>query len=104
MRQDDHEKKCYFRSSDRVFHMNGAWFFATREGDQGPFPSEACAQDEIDRFITEKTELAHFQKAREAERARNGPRAGQKLELVALDERPVLRKPVYKPVQRKVHI
>ena len=104
MRQDDHEKKCHFRSSDRVFHMNGSWYFATREGDQGPFQSEVNAYAEIKRFITEKTELAHFQKTREDERANGGPVAAQKLELVALDERPMLRSQSHKALQRKVHI
>lgn len=104
MRQDDHEKKCHFRSSDRVFHMNGSWYFATREGDQGPFRSEVNAQAEIKRFIMEKTELAHFQKTREAERANGAPIAAQKLELVALDERPLLRPQHPARVQRKVHI
>ena len=104
MRQDDHEKKCHFRSSDRVFHMNGCWYFATREGDQGPFQSEVNAKAEIKRFLTEKTELAHFQKTREDERANGAPVAAQKLELVALDERPMLRRQSHEPRQRKVHI
>ena len=84
--------------------MNGCWYFATREGDQGPFRSEVSAKAEIKRFIMEKTELAHFQKTREAERANSRPIAAQKLELVALDERPLLRPQHYPRLQRKVHI
>jgi len=49
--------------------MNGAWYFATREGDEGPYRSEDQVRSEIRRFIYEKAELAHFQKAREQERA-----------------------------------
>ncbi len=45
--------------------MNGAWFFAAREGDQGPFPSHREAEVEVERFICAKTELANFQNQRE---------------------------------------
>ncbi len=69
MRHDDHSDKRYFRSPERVFHMNGAWFFAAREGDQGPFPSHTEAEREVDRFILEKTELGSFQRQRERKRA-----------------------------------
>jgi len=68
VRHDDHENKRYFRSPDRVFQINGDWYFATREGDQGPFASEAEVQREVERFICEKTELAHFQQACERKR------------------------------------
>jgi len=65
MRKDDKQDKTYFRSADRVFNLNGRWYFSTREGEQGPFASERQAQFEIARFITEKTDLAHFQRERE---------------------------------------
>jgi predicted ATPase len=74
VRRDDAEKKNYFRSPERVFRMNGAWYFATREGEQGPFASELEALKEIKRFITEKTELAQFQRKREDERLRSSMR------------------------------
>ena len=74
MRQDDTEKKSFFRSADRVFHMNGAWYFSTREGEEGPYASEVQAQLEIKRFILEKTELAQFQKAREKQRCHSALR------------------------------
>ena len=45
--------------------MNGAWFIAAREGDQGPFPSHREAEVEVARFIGAKTELANFQSQRE---------------------------------------
>ena len=103
MRQDDHEKKCYFRSSDRVFRMNGHWYFATREGDKGPFQSELNAHAEIKRFITEKTELAHFQQTREDESENGVPVAAEKLELVALDEPPTLQLQSHSALQQKVY-
>ena len=108
MRQDDHEKKCYFRSSDRVFKMNGSWFFATREGDRGPFRSQDRAVAEMKRFIIEQVELAAFQKEREKERQQKVESGkilrSAKLELLAIDDRPY-RRPV-QPIRdkRKVYI
>jgi hypothetical protein len=84
--------------------MNGSWYFATREGDQGPFSSDVVAHSEINRFITEKTELAHFQQAREDEHAQAARQGGQKLELVKLDERPVLRAQPHERPQHKARI
>ena len=74
MRRDDAEKRNYFRSPERVFRLNGAWYFATREGEQGPFDSEGQALMEIERFIAEKTELAQFQRKREDARLRSSMR------------------------------
>jgi len=68
MRQEDEQEKTYFRSTDRVFNLNGRWYFSTREGEQGPFATEQQAQFEIARFITEKTDLALFQNHREEKR------------------------------------
>ena len=65
MRSTDTDNKCYFRSSERVFRMNERWYFAAREGDQGPFDTEAVAKQEIARFVMEKQELANFQAQRE---------------------------------------
>ena len=99
MRHDDHEKKCYFRSSGRIFKMNGEWYFAAREGDRGPFQSEAEAAAEVKRFICEQIDLSKFQKARESAR-----KAPHKLELVALDDRPYDRPKPRERVSRKVLI
>ena len=73
MRHDDHENKRYYRSSERVFRMNSEWFFAAREGDQGPYPSQNEAEREVERYILEKTELSSFQRQREREYAAAGP-------------------------------
>ena len=85
-----------------MFCMNGSWYFATREGEQGPYPSEQQAQMEIVRFIAEKTELAGFQKAREASHACLGN--AQTLELVQLDDRPRIRPSEPQLLKREVHI
>ena len=104
VRQEDSDKKCYFRSPERVFHMNGSWYFATREGEQGPYPSEQQAHVEILRFISEKTELAKFQKEREAEHARSLAKISRKLELVMPEDRPRIRPSQPVVLQRKVYI
>lgn len=99
VRQNDHDAKCYFRSAERVIHMNGSWYFVTREGEEGPYPTECEAQLEVARFISEQTELQNFQAAREEKRAR-----GRKLELVGLDDRPRIRPSEPLLRKQKVHI
>lgn len=64
-RRGDKEEKTYFRS-DRLFCSNGQWFFATREGEQGPFGSRDLARAALERFIGEKQGLHEFQSKREA--------------------------------------
>lgn len=104
MRQDDHESKCYFRSSDRVFRLNGAWYFTTREGDEGPFPNEQIAHAEVERFITARTELAKFQADRALKQDSKSKDAGIKLELVALDDRPRIRATESVPANQRVYV
>ncbi len=48
--------------------MNGAWYFSTREGDEGPYPTRAAAEREIRRFTMDVTTLSGFQASRGAER------------------------------------
>ena len=63
--------------------MNEAWYFCAREGDQGPWRSEAEARRECARFIKEKTELAPFQQARDAEREEAAKAAAQAARIEA---------------------
>ena len=65
-RSDDNPKDnvSYYRS-ERLFVMNGDWYFSTREGDEGPFATRQQAEAALDFFVTGKIELAHFQKSRE---------------------------------------
>ena len=57
--------KRFFRSGDRLINLNGAWYFATREGDHGPFESREAAQAALESFTCEKNDLYSFQKSRE---------------------------------------
>ena len=60
MRHDDTTEKSYFRSSERLFRVNSDWYFAAREGDQGPFESQQRAEKELDRYIEEQVSLHKF--------------------------------------------
>jgi hypothetical protein len=62
VRHDDptDNTKRYFRAGERVFLQNGAWYFAAREGDQGPYPTRDRALVEMQRFIRVHTELKEF--------------------------------------------
>lgn len=105
MRKGDAKEKCYFRSSERVFRMNESWYFAAREGDQGPFRSEQEAVAEVKRFLNDKVELAKFQHDRETAEAQDKVAAvALELELVPLDQRPRLRAIPSGPLNRKVMI
>ena len=63
MRHDDLQEKAYFRSSERLFRVNSAWYFSAREGDQGPFDSEETAARELQRYIEEQVSLHKFIKS-----------------------------------------
>lgn len=42
-----------FRSG-RMFSIGAQWYFATREGDHGPFPSKEEAEAELALFLRDK--------------------------------------------------
>ena len=63
-RKNDKADQPYFRS-DRLFFMNGKWYFASREGDMGPYVTREYAERMLARFLLEKVELASFQESRE---------------------------------------
>ena len=75
MRQTDpmSTTRSFFRSRQRVFALNGQWFYATREGEHGPFATREDALAEIGRFVEERRELDQFQKNRELETAVQRP-------------------------------
>ena len=47
---DPQQSRSFFRAADRFFKQNEDWYFATREGDQGPFPNERVARSEYGTF------------------------------------------------------
>lgn len=85
MRRGDVDKdRRYFRSETRLFNLNGSWYFATREEDQGPFPRRELAEVEALRYADERLALCGFQESREAERATHSH--GPSLSILPLDE------------------
>ena len=66
MRSTDADKdRHFFRSQERLFCFNGQWYFATREGDCGPYPSKEIARQEVTRYISERAALSGFQDSRD---------------------------------------
>ena len=53
MRKNDHNDSMYFRSGDRVFCLNGKWYYQTRESDHGPFYSREAAELDMQRYVDE---------------------------------------------------
>ena len=43
-RRDDVDTKTHFRTAERFLKINDQWWFAAREGDQGPFPNRDDAE------------------------------------------------------------
>ena len=53
MRKSDGKEKTHFRAKDRVFQINDDWWFATRDGDRGPFASKQLAAEELANYVKE---------------------------------------------------
>lgn len=53
MRESDSTDQTYFRSGDRVFCLNGKWFYQTREVDHGPFATREAAERDLQRYVDE---------------------------------------------------
>jgi hypothetical protein len=92
MRRDDPpgSSKRYYRSDDRLFTLNGQWYFAAREGDIGPFRSRQQAASEAARFVRgqRREQPAEGAAWREALESRRAKRALYGLSLVPMEEGP----------------
>lgn len=87
-RDDDPGKNIRFFRSERLYRINSEWFFAAREGDMGPYTTEGAAERAILQYITEMSELAHWQKVREEQgyhETRPSIHTPMVLELVPMD-------------------
>jgi len=63
MRKDDPREKTHFRSGSRVFCINGEWYFASREGDKGPYLSGPAAEKEMHRYASEMGHLKELKQS-----------------------------------------
>ena len=65
MRRSDIESaRRYFRSGTRIFNMNGSWYFATREGEKGPFFERQGAERTATRYANARLSLERIQGSR----------------------------------------
>lgn len=85
MRSTDPAGKTYFRSGDRIFSLNGQWYFQTREHDHGPFQSRAVADRELARYVSEMEHFASIDSGRIKLPAINRPKPTKTSELRLLD-------------------
>lgn len=58
--------------------MNSAWYFSTREGDEGPYATQAVAEREAGRYKMEVTTLSGFQQSRGNKRPQPVPTARER--------------------------
>ncbi|NKC01702.1 MAG: hypothetical protein GKR90_24815 [Pseudomonadales bacterium] len=54
---DDKGSVHLFRSEDRFFRVDDAWYYAAREQDVGPFPTLEEARMDLRRFVSSKESL-----------------------------------------------
>lgn len=85
MRASDTQGKTYFRSSDRVFCLNGQWYFQTREQDHGPFTTRVLAEHDLARYISEMEHFASLLQGAEQILGKPRPAPTQVSELRLLD-------------------
>lgn len=53
-RRNDNPDEVYQRRKQRLFSGNGRWFYHTREGVRGPFPSEQAAMSDLQQYVETK--------------------------------------------------
>ncbi len=80
-------RRSFFRTGNRIFSLNGQWFFATREGEVGPWRSREVATREATRYVRERNDLERFQRSRELER--RGLRS-HTLSILPKDDEPMM--------------
>lgn len=52
---DEQDKHRFFRAQTRYFRVENAWYYSTREGQEGPFKSREQAEDHLQRFLDLQT-------------------------------------------------
>ena len=63
MREEDEKTNVrHFRMAHRYFCENGQWWFSTREGEEGPFPSREAAEAGMQRYVDSITAMKEYKK------------------------------------------
>ncbi len=68
MRKVDASDKLYYRSKQRMFCVNGEWFYQTREGNRGPFASRVDAERDAGQYQHEMSDITTAKPPNPAER------------------------------------
>lgn len=50
MRATDDRQQKHARAPTRFYHLHGEWFYSTREGEHGPYPSREEAEADARRY------------------------------------------------------
>lgn len=48
---DTNPHRQWERSEERVFRLEDGWYFASREGDMGPYGNEGEALEQLDAYV-----------------------------------------------------
>ncbi len=59
MRNSDTNEGRLFRSGSRFYQLNGSWFYATREGEHGPFDTREDAETDARLYAGLHSHLEH---------------------------------------------
>jgi hypothetical protein len=51
MRNSDDRPADHDRAATRYYQKDGAWFYATREGEHGPYPTRESAAEDARRYV-----------------------------------------------------
>lgn len=63
MREEDEKSNVrHFRMAHRYFCENGQWWFSTREGEEGPYPSREAAEAAMARYVDSIAAMKAFRK------------------------------------------
>ncbi len=63
MREEDEQSNVrHFRMAHRYFCENGQWWFSTREGEEGPYPSREAAETAMQRYVDSINAMKEYKK------------------------------------------
>ena len=67
MRDSDEKTNVrHFRTANRYFCQDGQWWFSTREGEEGPFPTREQAELARERFVNAITAMQKYKEEHDA--------------------------------------
>ena len=67
---DDQSNLRHFRTAERYFCQNGQWWYSTREGEEGPFPSREAAEFAMQRYVDSVNAMRGYKEKHDAKFAK----------------------------------